>query len=505
MSNIPTGAPVARNQPVDTGQATTSQSMGKEGSVQTTSFLGGVHAMPEHAMTITQLPGNARVRLMNLEEISFLARRPKRSENPKKVQFGELDYSPLPYGAMGLEFTIKGVKAKKTHKAIQVILKHKFAQYEIPCRNLLIIFTKAGAEVALHIGQPHVSTRNMKRAATAVQCAQHLLTNFLALGLHGFAADLCGLKSVSAVLSRPHWTCGHLTDAVIAERLDCIIDLVGRGHCEAAFMILADLSAKCRSKHVQAPSCLNDDQQRLFAVAQEPEAKQLQTYTNALCGARSLLAMNVRYAVQTGKMVLRELLRLRNNSNPLLERHKHVFQEIAAQCKNPKAAIAELLDLSRADCGALLRNPKARQLLLMVDPDVAKVFGAVERNASDVVADRLQRLRQEGFTFGGFPFGNEPVEIIDAGEVESLSVDLLLELAEAAVHCTGYVNWVTGVLQFLSERVLDDDQIERAAELRDLVQLAVRFHPDHEVSSQFERVRSLTDAAIREMHGNPLN
>jgi hypothetical protein len=330
----------------------------------------------------------------------------------------------------------------------------------------------------------------------------NLLTNLHALGLDNFLDDLCVVPSVNASLSVPSWSLKHRSSIELAPRLTGISALAFAGHCEAAYKLLCDLPSTTKPRDVG----LTDRQKNLLAMRQQPKAQRLRSFTEWLCIAQNLLHAEYRFAVQNGKMVLRELMKLESDTEAVLDRHAMVFEAIAAHCQYKRArnaAITELLDFPRAARAALLLNPEARQLLWMVDPDIAKVFDAVERNASDVFDDRLQRLQQEGFTFDGITFGDEPVEIIDGGVVESASVDLLLELAEAAVHCTGYVNWVTGVLQFLSERVLEDHQIARAAELRDLVQLAVRFHPDHEVSRQFETIRSLTDSAIREMHGNP--
>jgi hypothetical protein len=249
---------------------------------------------------------------------------------------------------------------------------------------------------------------------------------------------------------------------------------------------------------------LNDQQRSLFALLKQPKAQRLRGFTFGLCG----ICESYRHAVQTGKMVLRELLKLENNTEAVLDRHVTVFEKIAALGKDdPKATICELLDLPKAVRGALLQDPKARQLLLMVDPDIAKFFGQIELNANDVFLDRWQRLQQQGFTFtfpGDFPFGDEPVEIVAGGTVDHAAVDLLLELAEAAVHCTGYVNWVTGVLRYLSERVLDvddlrQDQLARAKALRNAIQMAVRFHPDPQVAAQFDTIKALTDEAVAEL------
>jgi len=126
------------------------------------------------------------------------------------------------------------------------------------------------------------------------------------------------------------------------------------------------------------------------------------------------------------------------------------------------------------------------------------------RNAEVVFLDRLKKLKDSGIVIPADPLlTNETDTVeIDGGIFGAETVDLLLDLAQAAVNGTGWTNWAVAVLQFLSDRVLLGDQLNRAELIRDGVQSAVRDHPDPQVAKRLETVTTLTDAAIKEMKGS---
>lgn len=112
--------------------------------------------------------------------------------------------------------------------------------------------------------------------------------------------------------------------------------------------------------------------------------------------------------------------------------------------------------------------------------------------------DRRQRLEEAGVIFSGEELNlEEPFQI--AGPIDDLTVDMLLDFAEAAVMCAGRIQYATGVLQFLSEQDLSEDQMEKASALRDRIQMAVRFDPLPEVAATFETIKQLTDSAIKKL------
>jgi hypothetical protein len=250
---------------------------------------------------------------------------------------------------------------------------------------------------------------------------------------------------------------------------------------------------------------LADSEHQLLPLLSQPKARRIEGFTYGLC-CSDLLAVEAdarryRYAIQTGKIVLRELLLTQNNTDDIPERHLRVFKVIASLCDDPKAAICELLDLRNSLRAAVLQNPKARQLLRIIDPHPLKVFDDIDRNAHQVLFDRLQKLRDRGFTFPGpdEPFGAAPIEFVDDAPVGRPTIERLFELAEAAVMCRGLTSWATGVLLFLSQFVPHDDHLKRARALRDRIQMAVKFDPDPEIAATYRTVAKVTDDAIAEL------
>jgi len=110
----------------------------------------------------------------------------------------------------------------------------------------------------------------------------------------------------------------------------------------------------------------------------------------------------------------------------------------------------------------------------------------------------MKTLEDCGIVFSGTPLADAPVEI-DGAHCDSYVIINLIELAEAAVMCAGRINWATGVMQFLSDRVLYEHDYERVKELRDRIQLAVKFDPDPQVAATFDTVKALTDRAIADL------
>jgi hypothetical protein len=214
------------------------------------------------------------------------------------------------------------------------------------------------------------------------------------------------------------------------------------------------------------------------------------------------LSMRLNHFTRAGAMVLQDIATIDNNSSELEPYQIFVFEAIASKVIFDEHALEKLLDLPGIVPGDLFQNPKARKLLLIAFPDLRKkVFEPIEGRAYDVFCDRRQRLEDEGVVFSGGELDWEkPFEII-AGPIDASTVDKLLDLAEAAVLCAGRIQYAAGVLQFLSEQVLDDDQIERAVKLRDRIQMAVRFDPLPELAATFDTVKTLTDDAIKELVG----
>jgi hypothetical protein len=258
---------------------------------------------------------------------------------------------------------------------------------------------------------------------------------------------------VNASLSEPTWQCGRYFS--LKDRLSCIKEIIGLGYCETAYKLICDLATAphkltplIKMSYVvegQTHIVLNrdsrgllrcgdrdeayDHEQYLIALAAwEPAATRFQKAIEFLGAQDRLLAKSCRYAVQTGKMVLSGFLRSEDVAVTDLDLQIKIFKAIAVHYKNQKdkdAIMRELLDLPTADIFALLQNPKARQLLVMIDP-------SIEQNAFDVFLDRLKRLENIGFTFPSLDLlGEEPIEFVADRPVDRATIDLLLDLAEA--------------------------------------------------------------------------
>jgi hypothetical protein len=77
------------------------------------------------------------------------------------------------------------------------------------------------------------------------------------------------------------------------------------------------------------------------------------------------------------------------------------------------------------------------------------------------------------------------------------SIDLFLDLADAATYCAGQVNTAIGVLKFLASREeLSDKQKQRIIALCDQIKMAVRFDPDPKIAESFDSVVEKTDAIL---------
>jgi hypothetical protein len=335
-------------------------------SVANTSFVQNVQNETEYAKQATG-SNTITPRLLTKEEISKLGpSRPRRQVNVRNICFGQLRCDhPEFLGANKYTFTVEGIQSGPTLRKIEKVLQ----EFLLPlkCRNLTVLPTEHGAEVTFDSRSKWHRAENYKES---LEQAENFLRNLHALGLDNFMIDLSNSSSVLSILREPSWRCDpYPDDTETMNRLDCIEELVGQGHSESAYKIFSDLSTWCEKQFL--PTCLNDQQRSLFVLLKQPKAQRLRGFTTGLCG----ICESYRHAVQTGKMVLRELLSLENNTEAILDRHLQVFKAIAAQTKDPKAAICELLDRSKTARGAILQNQKARQLLLMVDPDIAKVFG----------------------------------------------------------------------------------------------------------------------------------
>jgi hypothetical protein len=306
---------------------------------------------------------------------------------------------------------------------------------------------------------------------------------------------------VFAHLSNADWHCEQTEDAVRG-RAQLVRYFLLTGHFGLAFPLICDLADVCnmtgmhhllesRSREILPPDALVLIQNSYPITSKE--------FTDL---AFKTLEQNPQFLKHRHCLVQGGRILLRSIADPLFQSdfHHAIRQKLFAAigdfrkgCKTKEEAEALLQDLLDQDNrGELLLDPRARRLLLIAFPSF-RVFEEIEGNAQEVFWDRVKALENQGIDFSGDELADKPVEI-NGPTVKSIVVDLLLDLAEAAVMCAGRINWAIGVLQLLSKRVLKEYQIERVLALRDRIQLTVKCDP--QVESTFETVKTLTDEAI---------
>jgi hypothetical protein len=198
-------------------------------------------------------------------------------------------------------------------------------------------------------------------------------------------------------------------------------------------------------------------------------------------------------------MMLREMLAPRDDLDPIMSYHEDYFTYLGSGMKgiDGEVILRELLDFPEPDRAALFRNPKTRHLLQLTGhPELVSRLVEIDVVANDDFGDRLKKLQAEGFEFTGF-FGEEPVEILQPRPPSPKTVDLLLDLAEAAVVSTSFVNWASGVLNYLATQLLLPYQAKRAIALFEPIRSAVRFNPDKLFRETVSDVEMLTGDAAR--------
>ncbi len=458
-------------------------------SVANTSFVQNVHNEPDYAQqapgssTITTLPENSTISILTPEQMSTLG--PPIPERPK-VEFGELTSSSWDFPKIVYSATLAGVEPlSRLAVAICRRLSHELGGAS----------PVAPTECAEGI---KISFEDLvaSRATGSYRRLGDFITNLQALGVGtNDIAYLIELDSVwQDLAARTPW---HFYGSR-ERRKECIKALMSYGLFQPALLLLSDFMKVDASiiKDFALPFVQNELKLSTFV---EIKGDDLRALKSLVCCD---LSMRLNHFTRAGAMVLQDIATIDNNSSELEPYQIFVFEAIASKVIFDEHALEKLLDLPGIVPGDLFQNPKARKLLLIAFPDLRKkVFEPIEGRAYDVFCDRRQRLEDEGVVFSGGELDWEkPFEII-AGPIDASTVDKLLDLAEAAVLCAGRIQYAAGVLQFLSEQVLDDDQIERAVKLRDRIQMAVRFDPLPELAATFDTVKTLTDDAIKELVG----
>jgi hypothetical protein len=263
---------------------------------------------------------------------------------------------------------------------------------------------------------------------------------------------------------------GTLTISDAIYRAGYIKRILESEHCALAYDLICDLAA---------------------ALDQRPDLKGNPKLAK-LCALRDLDKFNIKLYVksgwsdsaylksQMGKMMLRELLSRGKGETELGHHHEDWFAHLGKCMKglDGEVILRELLDFPESVRAELFRNPMTRHLLRLTGhPELVSELVKVDIAANDDFGDKLKKLHDAGLEFSGY-FGEKPIEIFQHRPPTSETVDLLLDLAEAAVRSTSFVNWATGVLSYLSTQFLLPHQVKRAIALFDPIRSAVRFNPD---------------------------
>jgi hypothetical protein len=514
MSTIPTGTPAAKNQSSDTGQTTAPQRTGNPGNVPAIALVQNAQDMPSHAqvLTVTTLPSNATVRLKMPWEISALA--PPRPNRPESLIFGPMT-SRQSGARVEYSFTVQGVTANSPFTgAIVRCFKHQ-AKGGVVCD-----FSHFRAK-SRKDGSVEISFRaNDFSFLGSYVDKLYLEVGNLFCNLHDLGVSEHDVKLfyrddyIFAYLSKADWHC-ELTGDAIRQRGQFVRLFLITGHFDLAFRLICDLAEVCyktglhhvlesRSQEILPPIALS-----LILETFPITSKEFTDLTYKTLEQNPQFLKHRHCLVQAGRMLLRSILDPHFQSsfhNSIREKLFAAISDFRKGCETQEEAEAllqDLLDLPDDLRGELLLDPRARRLLLITFPALIEVFEEIEGNAYQVFLGRMKVLEDRGIVFSGAPLTDEPVEI-NGTQFDSYIGYKLLDLAEAAVMCAGQINWATGVLQFLSERVLDVDELddgmlERAGALRDRIQIAVRFDPDMQVADQFDTIKTLTDEAIAEL------
>jgi hypothetical protein len=279
-----------------------------------------------------------------------------------------------------------------------------------------------------------------------------------------------------------------LTIAGALERATYIKGALWRGHCALAYELICDFAAALD----QCPVVHNFPE-----LADLCAQRNLRTFNTRLYEAGKGSDDSAYFQGQKGKMMLCEFLARGEEASTIEDHHVDYFKQLGRCMSGLDGEVIsrELLDVPEPDRAELLRNPKTRHLLRLTGyPAIVAEIVGDEQKANDRIMNSLKQLQAEGFIFSDFA-GEKPINIFRPGSPSHQSINLLLELAEAAVLTTSLGNWAAGVVQYLSTQLLTPDQVKKAIALCDDIRSTVQFSPDPTLSTTLDAVKALTDAA----------
>jgi len=455
---------------------------------------------PGQSLTITTLPSNANIRLMQPSEISALA--PPRPNRPESLVFRPMT-SHRSGTRITYKFTVRGIPAdgQFTHWIVKQ-LKFLTEGEVCGCSSFKRESKKDGStEISFKANDLSLSERVAQSSYIGVS---NLFRNLFDLGVSVHDIGLSCEDAICADLSWNSWHCERSEDS-ITRRAGLIGLILNTGYFDLAFPLICDLRKACNETglhHLASARLCPPGALKLIRHAYQITSKEFTELIFETLEESPQLLTRRHSLAQAGRMLLRSMTDPAFQSEFHDQFRRKVFAAIGdfrKRCSKAEAEalLQDLLDMPSDDRGELLLDPRVRQLMLMGFPDLRDLFETIDGNAYEVFLDRRKTLEDCGIVFSG-NFG-QPVEI-NGAYFDSDAVYNLLDLAEAAVLCAGKIDCATGVLLFLSERVLDVDELtpevlERAEALRDRIQLTVKS----EMADQFDAIKALTDEAIAEL------
>ena len=509
-----------------------------------------VHSMGSHAQgapspTITPLPPDATVSVLTPQQISALgpAITPR-----KQIVVGEIGCPPMTLTGKTATYTAKitGLELgsflataffteldRALERELKSFLGDDFLQKQASDNGIEIRFTvrlPSSAEVRprLRLSGGPLQTRANKfheldaRVKSATSRTRNLFCNMLDLGLA--PVEICKLtynEDVRESLSNSmDWKLNTRTSHSeyqdeVKKRRECIKAFMDEGCFEFALVLLDDfvrdpeLSAKFAFDH--ARTTLADgssviDGGPIFKSGENLHFRQLKALICVnRCSSDAALA---------GRIVLREILTTDKSSLMWQPYQGFVLKEISEKASRLDEAwrfafLGDLLDLPGIDRGELFRNPKAKLFLSafpelyndVVDKGSGLVvalgpFHALEVHYQEIFRMRMKRL-EEKFVFAGTSDQLEILARSPHAPISVKSIDLFLDLIDAATYCTGQVRTAIGALTFLASRKeLSGEQKQKVVALCNQVKMAVRFDPDPEVTKNLNSVVTETDVIL---------
>src|SRR5262245_8367029 len=433
-------------------------------------------------ITVTPLPANATIHILTLEERSRLG--PQRPEPP----FEELMQPLAVMDTCEISAVVTGIEPyAPLAEAISNYLARELGRHQ---------FTIDACEAGTKF-----SFNGSSGVAWGTTCS--LFKNLYALGFRsnslGRSCAAVNLVTLLPIVcqdlsARKQWNMpGERNNLDWQRRRTCIDDLMQNGYLEAAFILLSDCAKVdlLVIKNFMVPRAR--ELGRLYDFKTD-DADPLRAFKRGFAWGRV-------YPVQAGRIVLRDVATVDDNSTELEQYQIQVFEQIADDAKifDRSQLVAELLDLPDIDCGDLFRNPKVRFLLL----DIGKLeelrdhFDAIDNHYNAIFLKTRKRLEEKFVLHNDF-LGTAKIESRSPyTPLSERSIEQLLQLARAAC-VIGFEEEAVAVLEFLAPRKeLSDEQRAALTALADQALMFARFTPDRQFrASNFSAVKARIDAIL---------